>query len=322
MQYSHLNRYDIEPDDERYSEAWRRVLARLGDYTAIIVRALNMRPTAVALLEQTQSHVLVRITTPLEHSVLRIAPEGDLAGEVYFGRMMTAHQLPAARIVQYDLSCALVPFTYTLESYVGGMRASRIEAPHLLRAAARQVGRTLRRMHRVQARGWGRPDVAARWTTPDWRSVLAQMHARFVVPPADELVFQEDERAALAALLEHPALEVPLPRLMHGAPGLHAARCVIGDHVHLEALTDPGMSVGGDGLLDLAFGLNPVYPQAWRSGLLEGYAAVMPLSAVERERLGLLQALTCYWTACQAYMRAEPHEAARDHVRAFLAEYS
>lgn len=320
MQYSQLNRDDITPEDERYSEAWRRVLGRLGDYTAIIVRAMNMRPDAVTVLEQTTAHMLVRISTPLEHAVLRIAPDSDLAGEVYFGRMLTAHHLPAARIIHYDLTCSLVPFTYTLESYVGGVNAVHIAPDHLLHAAARQVGRTLRKMHRIKVRGWGRPNIAGRWPTPDWHTILMQLHTQFVLAPADALVFNEEERAIVLDILQHPALDNSVPHLMHGAPGPQTTRCTIGEHVHLEALINPGMVVGGDGLLDLALGMDSAYPEAWRIGLLEGYVAMVPLSAAEQERLRLLRILACYWKACWAYMRAEPHETARDQMRVLLAK--
>jgi len=318
MKYEQLNRYDIAPDDERYSDAWRRVLARLGDYTAIIVQSLNVRPSAVTLLAQTSSYVLVRLSTPSEHVVLRIAPEGDLGGEIYFGRMLTAHQLPTARIVHYDLTGALVPFNYMLESYIGGVSALQLHEPHFVRDVARQVGRTLRRIHRIGAHGWGRPNAAGRWPTPDWQTVLRHLHATFVLEPADALVFAEAERAAVTALLEHPDLNCSKPNVMHGNIGPHTARCTTGEHVQLEALFDPGATVGGDGLLDLALGMDPAYPAEWRTGLLEGYAAVMPLTPIERERLRLFQILTCYWHACRRYMLAEPHESARDQVLALL----
>lgn len=314
MQYEQLNHYDLPDDDTGYSDAWRRVLSRLGDYTAIIVRSLNMRPSAVRLLAQTQAYVLVRISTPGEHVVLRIAPEGDLAGEVYFGRMMVAQHLPAARIIHYDLTCTLVPFCFALESYMGGISAAQISEDYLLRALARQVGRALRRMHRVEAHGWGRPNPANRWITSDWHTILAQLHTRLAPPPTDELVFGETERAAIATLLEHPLLECTTPRLMHGALGPSAVRCTIGDHVQLEALLDPGYVVGGDGLLDLAFGIDPAYPQAWRMGLMEGYAVLTPLNATDQARLRLLQVLACYWSACWRYAHAEPHVATRDQA--------
>ena len=66
MNYSHLNHY-VPPVAEGVSDAWRRALARLGDYTALVVRATNLRPTAVVLYGQTEQHLLVRISTPGEH---------------------------------------------------------------------------------------------------------------------------------------------------------------------------------------------------------------------------------------------------------------
>ncbi|MCG8347976.1 MAG: aminoglycoside phosphotransferase family protein [Chloroflexales bacterium] len=320
MDYDFLNNYAIDPDDPTYSDAWRRVLGRLGDYTAFILRSLNMRPTDIVLLDQTPVHVRVRVSTPTMHLVLRIAPEGDLSGAVYFGRVMATHQFPAARIIHADMTCSLVPFTYIVEGHVCGTNVDLIDSSHLVRAAARQTGRLLRRMHRISAAGWGRPNRNGRWTFPDWRAVLASLHAMLASASLEALLFDETERATIATLLDHPALVVTEPRLMHGAPSPRVTLCTVGEHVQLEALTNPGWAVAGDGLLDLAWGLNPVFRPEWRMGLLEGYNALATLSAAETERLRLLRLLTCYWHTCQSYARVEPFEAIRAETLALFAE--
>lgn len=319
--YSYLSDPDIAPDDERYSDAWRRVLTRLGEYTALIVQGLNMRPTGVSLLERSARYVLVRISTPEQHVVLRIAPEGDLASEFYFSRTMHLHHLPAPRVIQHDLSAAALPFTYTIESYIGGTTLDRLAEPFLLRSAARQVGRVLRRMQRITMPGWGRPTVTGRWPQPDWLAVLNHLHATLAPPPFDALVFSASERAAVTAVLEDPLLQCAQPCLMHGAFGPYAVRGTTGaNHVQLAALIDPGPYIGGDGMLDLAMGLDAAYPVAWRSGLLEGVAAAAPLSDDEVRRLRLLRILAGYWSAIGRYACAEPHEATRAAVIELLAE--
>lgn len=319
MDYSHLNHY-LPPVAEGVSDSWRRAMGRLGDYTSLVVRAANLRPEAVVLFGQTEQHLLVRISTPGEHLILRIAPEDDLAAHVFFARTMSGQQLPAARIIQRDLSRTLVPFAYTLEAFVPGVPASELREPHLLRGAGRQSGRALRRMHRVTAPGTGRPNPAGRWPNRPWGLTLRQIGARLAPPPADTLVFGEAERAAVVALLADPRLELVQPTLIHGDFGPGAARCTAGLHVHLEAIVEPGRYVGGDGLFDLACGLCPAYPQPWRDGLLEGYMAAGPLSEAERERLPLLRLLAAYWLACRRYVRAKEHEAARDEALKLLEE--
>lgn len=313
MNYAHLNHY-IPPVTTGVSDAWRRTLGRLGDYTALVVRALNLRPLGATLHAQTEQHLLVRITTSAEHLILRAAPEDNLAAYVCFARTMSGQQLPAARIIQRDLSRTLVPFAYTLESFVPGVSAGELAEHHLLRGAGRQAGRALRRMHRTSSPGSGRPSPAGRWPNLRWSVALRQLSVRLAPPPADALVFGEAERAAIDTLLADPRLEIAQPVLMHGAFGPAAVRCTAGVHVQLEAIVEPGQLIGGDGLLDLAFGLSPEHPAAWREGLLDGYCATVPLSPAEAERLPLLRLLACYLLACHAYMRAEPYEAARDEA--------
>ncbi len=315
--YRHLDTY-IPPSSKAYSEAWQRVLSRLGAYTATVVQSLNMRPDRVALLAQTYTHLLVRISTANEHVVLRISPERHLAPEVYFGRRMAAHHLPAVRIFKHDLTRTLVPFDYIIENYVGGSSAAQVHDAPMLRSVARQAGRVLRRMHMVHAHGWGAPSQINRWLTEHWLTVLQELQQRLAPGPMAVLVFGEAQQQALEALLEHPLLAVEEPCLLHGAVGPPAVRCTVGEHVNLAALVDPGRVVGGDGLLDLAWGLDPEYPQAWRDGLLEGYSSMGVLSAEEQERLRLLSALTCSWSACQRYMRAQPYQAARERALALV----
>lgn len=319
MDYSHLNHY-LPPVSEGVSDAWRRAMGRLGDYTFLVVRTANLRPEAAVLYDQTEQHLLVRLSTPGEHLILRVAPEDDLAAHVFFTRTLSGQQLPSTRIIQRDLSRTLVPFAYTLEAFVPGVPAASLKESHLLRGVGRQAGRALRRMHRVGVPGTGRPNAAGRWPQRRWSDTLGRISARLAPPPLDTLVFGETERAAVAALLADPRLQQDQPVLIHGDFGPPAVRCTAGLHVHLEAIVEPGLYVGGDGLFDLACGLCPIYPEPWRQGLLDGYTAAGPLSEAERVRLPLLRLLAAYWLACHRYARAQPYEAARDEALRLLEE--
>src|SRR5262249_38936996 len=121
-----LNR-DVPADDPACSEARRRVLARLDEYAALIIAPLNLRPTAATLLSADDERVEVRISTPGAHVLLVIAPEGDLAAEVFFLRMLAGKFLPVPRLIAHDLACTLVPFTYAIESYAGGAPLDRLD---------------------------------------------------------------------------------------------------------------------------------------------------------------------------------------------------
>lgn len=317
--YSHLNHY-VPPVAEGISDAWKRAMGRLGEYTAIIVRALNVRPTAVALAGQTEAHLLVRITTQHEHLILRVAPEDDLAAYTYFCRALSGQGLPCTPIIQRDLTRSMVPFAYTLERHVPGVGAATLTADHLLFGAGRQAGRVLRRAHRITVPGAGRPTPGGRWLTTDWNVALRQIGRRLAPPPVDSLVFGAAVRAAVADVLADRRLTCARTVLIHGSFGPQAVRCTAAEHVHLEAFVEPGATVGGDGLYDLACGLRAALPAAWRAGLLEGYCAAAPLTAEEAERLPFLRLLAAYWGACHAYARAEPHAADHEETLRLLAE--
>jgi hypothetical protein len=320
MSYSELNQH-ISADDPRYSDAWRRVLNRLGEYTATIVRSYRMNPRKVEFLAQTEQYILIRIHMPGEYVILRIAPVLDLAREVYFSRTMEKQQLPVARIMHYDLGRTLVPFAYTIEGYIGGYTGYQLESSHMVYGLARQVGRILRRIHRIEAEGWGYPSPGGRWKHAEWRSVLLELH--HAVAPRDVLAFLllEEEHAMVTTTIEYLAMVLPAPQLMHGDIGPHTVRCNVGQgQVHLEGLVHPGRLIAGDGLLDLAIGMNNAYPQEWCSGLFEGYGALMPLSIEDLERLRLWQLLTTLWQTCHQYTSGEPYTEMLEHTHLLLAE--
>mgnify|MGYP001026932284 CR=1 FL=1 len=317
--FRHLN-HTVSPAASELSEAWQRSLSRLGDYTAIVVRALNLRPQAAKLYRQTEHHLLVRLTLPGEHVILRISPEDDLAAHTTFLRGLALSGIPGARIIQRDLSKTFVPFAYTLESFVAGQTAAELHDEHLLYGIARQAGRALRRLHRQAMPGAGRPTINGRWPRLSWRHVLIAIGQRLAALPTPQLIFSAEEVAILQTILQDPRIDCAVPVLMHGNFGPQAVRCTVGgQHVHLEALEEPGWFVSGDGLFDLAFGMRAHLPAAWREGLYEGYCSAGMLSPAETERFHLLRLLSCAWSACDRYAHGLPHEQDVEEVRRILA---
>lgn len=320
MIYDHLN-HQIPSNTPGYSDAWRRVLNRLGEYTEAIAHSLKMFPTRVELLQRTDKHILIRIHMPNEYVVLRIAPENNLAGEAFFAKTMTRNNLPVPRIIHYDAGRSLVPFAYIIEGYIGGLDGNELQSSALLQGVARQAGRTLRRVHRIEAPGWGYPELSGQWKANSWFSVLQSLSDFLSPKPVATTLFGEDRYNTITAILKHLSRTCADARLMHGNVGPQAARCTVsGQQVRLEALINPGKVVGGDGLLDLASGMVPVYPQEWIHGLFEGYVALTPLTIHELEVLRCWQVITCYWSTCQHYFMAEPYDYLLDQTLLLLAD--
>lgn len=294
--FAHLNGSDaLLPaldDESAAGAARRRILSRLGSYTALLVGPLNMRPIAATLLSHDDERIDVRVSSSSSHIVLVIAPAGDLAAEVFFLRALAGANLPIPRLLGHDLSCAAVPFSYALESYTGGIPLDQLAQPALVRIAARQIGRTLRRAHRHSAPGFGQPTVSGRWPARTWLDTLSGwLEQRPLLARADQVLGPAAALAWRAATLEHPALACDQPSLIHGAVMPARAVVTVGDGVQLEALTRPGAIVGGDPLFDLAQGLLPRYPAAFRQGLLEGYTASGALAPEQQCRLERLRLL-------------------------------
>jgi hypothetical protein len=290
--WSALNRTDIDPDDPSYSDVRRRVLGRLGEYAELANGPLKLRPTGAALLREDEERIELRISTPSSHVVLLIAADGDLAPEVFWLRALAASNLPLPRLIAHDLSLARLPFAYALESYIGGAPLDWLEDGPRTRVLARQAGRTLRRSHQVAAPGYGHPALGGRWPAKSWPEALAGWLARReTLARAEELLGSEGAAALFGATIDHPVLACAQPRVIHGAVEPARVIVTVGETMQLEALTRPGELVGGDPMFDLAHGLLPRHPAAFRQGLLEGYTASGSLDEEQQcrlRRLGLL----------------------------------
>ncbi|MGQ9548670.1 MAG: phosphotransferase [Roseiflexus sp.] len=289
--WAHLNLY-LDPEDPAYSDPLRRVMAHLGDYTASIIEPLKVRPTDATLVGMTNRRIEVRLTTATCHLLLVIAPEADLAHEVFFLRSLAAHDLPAPRLIAYDLSCATAPFTYAIETYPVGLTLDRIDNAAIIRMAGRQTGRTLRRLHRIEAPGYGAPAPNGRWSAQTWRGALADWLEQRDFNDRAEAVLGADITATLQmATLDHPILACPQPRVLHGA--VEPARIVVtvGESVQLEGLVLPVPPVGGDPMFDLAYALSSYRSLAFRRGVLEGYEMAGTLTAGQHARIDRLHLL-------------------------------
>lgn len=320
--FSHLNRGDLLEvviEEEATEEtAARRLLGRLGEYAALAVAPLNMRPTDAVLLSDQPGRVEVRISTPGRHIVLALATRGDLAGELFFLRCMALKNLPAPRLIGHDLSQNRLPCTYLLLSHICGAPLSLVSDPALMRVAGRAVGRTLRRLHQTEVPGFGRISPGGRWLAGTWNEALLDwLGQRMALTRAEALLGPGLAAMLWTATLDHPALTCTQPRALHGAITPERVLVTVGESIQLEALIRPGDLVAGDPLFDLATGLLPHQPEGFRQGLREGYSASGPLDLGQEGRLRRLELLL--WVA----WALEQDEATQDDlpgaVRARLA---
>ncbi len=294
--FAHLNgsdaRLDPAEDEVQAELPRRRVLGRLGEYVAAVVKPLNMRPTSATLLFENADRVEVRVSTSAAHVVLVIAPEGDLAADLFFIRSLSGKRLPVPSLIAADLSCAYVPFSYILHSYVPGVPLSALTDPVRIRMAGRQIGRMLRRAHNTPAPGFGKPTMAGRWSTRGWDSVLAEwLSRRGCQSHAVDALGEEMTAQLWAETVEHEALRCDQASLLHGAVEPARALVTTGDAVQLEGLLRPGDLVGGDPFFDLAYSLLPRHPIAFQQGVFEGYTASGELSPEQHDRLRRLRLL-------------------------------
>jgi aminoglycoside phosphotransferase (APT) family kinase protein len=291
--WSALNHDNLPVDDPDYSDARRHILARLGDYAALIIEPHRLRPTGASLICNTPQRIEVRISTASAHVVLVINPNEDLAGEICFLRQLADKHLTIPRLIHYDLSTTVTPFTYALVNYMSGIPLSSLDPQDpQIRIAARQVGRTLRRIHQTNAPGYGRPQVNGRWPHQSWRAALGHwLTVHDTRTRAQELFPENLLQAFWQATYEHPSLQIHSPKMIHGAIDPDHVLVAVGENIHVEGITQPSNLIGGDPLFDLAYATLPKHPALFSQGLLEGYNVAGLLDEQQLERMRRLQLL-------------------------------
>ena len=294
--FQHLNRSDtwlgLDEGEGAGDLPRQRVLAQLGDYIAAIIKPLNMRPRTTTLLYDSPQRIEVRVSTDEIHVLVVIAPEGDLAGELFFMRMLSGRHLPIPRLITADLSCGFIPFSYIVQGHIAGVPLATVDDSALVRVAARQIGRVLRQAHNLPAPGFGKPTPAGRWTSRAWAAILGDwLTRRGSRSLAGEALGESLAEALWAATLDHPATDWHEPRIIHGAVSPKRALVTTGSAAHLEALVRPGEIVGGDPLFDLALATLPRHPAAFQQGVYEGYCGAGTLSIAQHQRLQRLRLL-------------------------------
>lgn len=300
-----------EPIEEETAAetALRRVLSRLGEYTAQIIGPLNMRPTNTLLLKQSPERVEVRVSTSSTHVLLVIAPDGDLTSELFFLRTLAGKNLPLPRLIAHDQSRSLVPFDYAIQNYIGGRSLNFVDNPPLVTMVGRQLGRVLRRVHQHAVPTAGFPLRTGRWPNLDWLEALRSwLEQRGALAGFADFLDSATLDRFIAATLDHPQLAIETPTLIHGAVTTTRAIVTIGEAAQLEALVRPGPLVGGDPLFDLALALQPAQPEPFRRGVLEGYTSGGGLAKEQEQRLRRLWLLVL---VADAVVQADRDELAR-----------
>ena len=277
------------------SDVIRRAIGRLSEYTELIIRPLNMRPRAATLICAEANRIEVRISSASSHVVLVIGADGDIAGELFWLKALAPRRLPIAHVVAHDVSNSSVPFAYMVLGYATGVSLGQVEDAARVRVAARQIGRAMRRMHQTPAPGFGRPAPNGRWPQGDWYAALSGwLDTSGAIQAAEQYLGADTLPLLVEATIDHADLACREARVLHGHVGPHCALVTGGESVQLEAIVRPGRIVAGDPLFDVAHTLLPHHSPAFRSGFLEGYAALGPLDPHQRlalRRYGLLALL-------------------------------
>ncbi len=314
----HFSNLDIRRAKPGFSEAYYRLFESLDTLVPVILQRHNMGEAEQFQLLDGETNAVISFTTPQNAFVLKLAPNDDLATEVYWYEKVQRAQLASVALVAHDLTKTHVPYMYIIMMHSSGYDLRNATSTHQ-RAAGIAVGHYLRQLHALPAGGFGALAADHAWTHTDSVTPIHDSLLRSGVTYWKDTLFSPFEIANVENLLLQPHMQVMSPALLHGDVGLpNVLFQVENTQLTLTAMIDPGEIVGGDPMLDLAIATNDF--DAFGAGVLHGYTQQQPLTEEEHYRLRVLQLCTLYWSSCWHYATQRDYTRPLHHFRTVFQE--
>ena len=120
-------------------------------------------------------------------------------------------------------------------------------------------------------------------------------------------IFTLDEREKLRECICDKKLIIIHPKLLHG--DLNAGNFLYSEKRGEILFLDPGHTIGGDPMMDLAHAGTPYLNSVFFRGMKDGYETQIPLTNEENCRLEKLRIICLASTAIEMYIKNDNHYA-------------
>lgn len=251
---------------------------------------LGCEPVEIQPVAGGTFHCLLRVRVPGPETfylraeyVFRERPAFEFLVEQKLAPLLAARGIPAAEVIEVDLSRHLAPLDFMISRQARGTRLTELEHPEtqfIPEAILADFGRLLAATHQIEATGAGLLDPRRLEGDPariagsgdDWGDYLRlnlpahlELCARAgAVSPADVPRLESTFHTGLARIAATPG---QTGRLLHGDPGHHN---IFVENQAVTALLDWEDALVGDPIFDLAF-WGTFVRDPLRDALLRGY---------------------------------------------------
>lgn len=266
-----------------------RITAELDTILPKIFRNAKITPVKYQLVENTKSSVCISVKgADTKKYFVKICPDDSIATEIFWRKKAHENNIPTPRIIFADTSQNKVPFRYEVLEFIEGRTLEYRYSDDPYDKYTELIGQELRKLHSIPADGFGRICAGSRWSCKTWHETL-ERHIDISRQEAARELFSAKELAKLHNCVFDKKLDVVQSKFLHG--DVSTSNFIFSKKRNEIIFLDPGATIGGDPMMDLACASIPSEDNSFFRGIKDGYEAQIPLTCDESYRLEKLRLL-------------------------------
>ncbi|MCK5334291.1 MAG: aminoglycoside phosphotransferase family protein [Candidatus Aenigmarchaeota archaeon] len=276
-------------NEKRFPEnTLAKITAELDTLLPKIFLDAKITPLKQQIIKDTKRSVCISVTDQTSKKYfVKICPDNSIVTEIFWRKKAHENNIPTPRAIFVDISRKKIPYMFEVLEFIEGTNL-RFVSSEFKYVFAKLIGAKLKKLHCIQVNGFGNAYTEDHWNCKTWREVL-EKHMDCSTRNAAREIFTIDERKKLHKCTHDKKMIITHPKLLHG--DINAGNFIYSEKRGEVLFLDPGYTIGGDPMLDLARTDTPSPDSVFFRGIKDGYETEIPLTGDESYRLEKLRLL-------------------------------
>lgn len=279
----------------RYPE-YRKIYSQLPEYVQKILYAHKLKVKRIKLWRRGISSFVFQLINNHTYA-LKISPRYSLNSEIYFFQKAKTAGFPIPKIIIADTTKKLIPYDFQITEWINGKTPDELSKLDLYKCSFK-LGQMFTEIHKIKTTGFGFPITASTWSHKAWLPALRDFIYREVRPSQIRNLFGGNMLNFIEMILKDRRMNISQPSLLHSDAG--EDQFIVEKKENrwiINSILDPGYSIAGDPIFDLAIATLYWNAAEYRNGFYEGYISLHNLREEERYRFQRLRFLGSVWAA-------------------------
>ncbi len=293
----------MRPTPKRFHEnTLAKITAELDTLLPKIFLDAKITPLKHRPVKDTKRSVCISVTDQTSKKYfVKICPDNSIMTEIFWREKAHKNNIPTPGTIFADTSRKKIPYMFEVLEFIEGTNL-RFTSSVFEYVFAKLIGAKLKKLHCIQVNGFGNACNEGQWNCKTWREVL-EKHMDCSTRNAAREIFTADEREKLHKCTRDKRMIITHPKLLHG--DINAGNFIYSEKRGEILFLDPGYTIGGDPMLDLAYASKHSTEGSFFRGVKDGYETEVPLTDEENYRFEKLRLLCLASTAVGLYHKKD-----------------